>query len=168
MTREDKVLDVLGLPAQEAQEPRFFIDHGMIYDRVTGKHGEWPFEDDLLRVLALLNSLTAPPRGNYEDRHPNDMILHPLSEIRGWDEALQVLGIQDSDQTPADAIRELHAEIERLRAPVSSTSREAERPRGPVPCEYPGCEATFINEWARTQHRVAVHNEGGPVAPAER
>jgi hypothetical protein len=51
---------------------------------------------------------------NYEDRHPNDMVLHPLSEIREWDEALAVLGIQDSDQTPADAIRERDAEIERL------------------------------------------------------
>ncbi len=51
---------------------------------------------------------------NYEDRHPNDMVLHPLTEIREWDEALAVLGIQDSDQTPADAIRERDAEIERL------------------------------------------------------
>jgi hypothetical protein len=57
-------------------------------------------------------------RGNYEDRHPNDMVLHPLTEIREWDEALAVLGIQDSDQTPADAIRELNAEIERLSAPA--------------------------------------------------
>lgn len=43
-------------------EPRFYIDHGMIHDRETGKHvvtdGEWPFEDDLPRVLALLNSLS--------------------------------------------------------------------------------------------------------------
>jgi hypothetical protein len=43
------------------------------------------------------------------------MVLHPLSEIREWDEALAVLGIQDSTQTPAEAIRELIAEIERLR-----------------------------------------------------
>lgn len=53
---------------------------------------------------------------NYETRHPTDMVLHPLSEIREWDEALAVLGIQDSTQTPADAIRERDAEIERLRA----------------------------------------------------
>jgi len=51
---------------------------------------------------------------------PNDMVLHPLSEIREWDEALAVLGIQDSDQTPADAIRELNAEIERLRTALSA------------------------------------------------
>lgn len=57
---------------------------------------------------------------NYESRHPDDMVLHPLSEIREWDEALAVLGIQDSTQTPAEAIRELIAEIERLRADVSS------------------------------------------------
>lgn len=98
---------------------RFYMDHGVIHDRVTGKHvvtdGDWPFEDTAEMVCQLLNSLTETPRGNYEDRHPNDMVLHPLSEIREWDEALAVLGIQDSDQTPADAIRELNAEIERLR-----------------------------------------------------
>lgn len=43
-------------------EPRFYIDHGVIHDRDTGKHvvtdGEWPFEDDLPRVLAMLNGLS--------------------------------------------------------------------------------------------------------------
>lgn len=43
-------------------EPRFFIDHGMIHDRETGKHvvtnGEEPFEDGLPKVLALLNELS--------------------------------------------------------------------------------------------------------------
>jgi hypothetical protein len=55
-------------------------------------------------------------RRNYEDRHPNDMVLHPLSEIREWDEALALLGIQDSTQTPAEAIRELQAECFALAA----------------------------------------------------
>jgi hypothetical protein len=44
-------------------EPRFFIDHGMIHDRVTGKHvttdGNLPFEDGVDQVCFLLNSLTA-------------------------------------------------------------------------------------------------------------
>ena len=43
-------------------DSRFFIDHGVIHDGETGKHvvtdGEWPFEDDLPRVLALLNGLS--------------------------------------------------------------------------------------------------------------
>ncbi len=34
--------------------------------------------------------------------------------------------------------------------------------RGPVSCAYPGCGATFKDEWAATQHRIAVHNEGTP------
>lgn len=71
---------------------------------------------------------TSAERGNYEDRHPNDMVLHPLSEIREWDEALAVLGIQDSDQTPADAIRERDAEIEQLRAALSNTSTDRATP----------------------------------------
>lgn len=41
---------------------RFYIDHGVIHDRVTSKHvvtnGEWPFEDTVEMVCALLNSLT--------------------------------------------------------------------------------------------------------------
>lgn len=53
---------------------------------------------------------------NYESRHPDDMVPHPLSEIREWDEALALLGIQDSTQTPAEAIRELNNEIGRLQA----------------------------------------------------
>lgn len=49
-------------PLDEAA--RFYIDHGMIHDLETGKHvvtdGEWPFEDDLPRVLVLLNGLAIP------------------------------------------------------------------------------------------------------------
>lgn len=43
------------------QEPRFFLDHGVIHDRVTGKHvvtdGEPPFEDGIEQVCELLNGL---------------------------------------------------------------------------------------------------------------
>lgn len=74
---------------------------------------EVEFMDELRRRRAR----RAP---NYEGRHPDDMVLHPLTEIREWDEALAELGIQDSTQTPAEAVRELNAEIERLRAPVPS------------------------------------------------
>lgn len=45
----------------DRQAPRFFIDHGVIHDRVTGKHvvtdGQPPFEDSLEQVLDLLNGL---------------------------------------------------------------------------------------------------------------
>lgn len=52
-------------PCQNVQqEPRFFIDHGVIHDRVTGKHvvtdGHPPFEDSVEQVRDLLNSLCAP------------------------------------------------------------------------------------------------------------
>jgi hypothetical protein len=47
---------------QTLQEERFFIDHGVIHDRVTGKHvvtdGEPPFEDSVEQVCELLNSLS--------------------------------------------------------------------------------------------------------------
>lgn len=57
------------------------------------------------------DSRSPADRGNYEDRHPNDMVLHPLTEIREWDEALQELGIEDSDATPAEAVRALKDEL---------------------------------------------------------
>lgn len=59
---------------------------------------------------------TQPPRGNYEDRHPTDDILWSASDHKDLIEVVEVLGIQESDQTPADAVRELQAEIEHLRA----------------------------------------------------
>lgn len=42
-------------------DERFFLDHGMIHDRVTGKHvttdGSPPFEDGVADVCVLLNDL---------------------------------------------------------------------------------------------------------------
>ena len=84
---------------------------------VMGDDDRPHYENAAKAVLAL----SSTERGNYEDRHPNDMVLHPLTEIREWDEALAELGIQDSTQTPAEAVRELNAEIERLRAALPST-----------------------------------------------
>jgi len=44
-------------------EPRFYLDHGMIHDRATGKHvtsnGEWPYEDTPEMVCELLNGVEA-------------------------------------------------------------------------------------------------------------
>lgn len=36
--------------------------------------------------------------------------------------------------------------------------------RGPVACQYPGCESTFKDERACMQHRYMAHNEGTPEA----
>lgn len=45
---------------------RFYMEHGVIHDRTTGKHvvtdGEPPFEDSVEQVCDLLNSLCVPPR----------------------------------------------------------------------------------------------------------
>jgi hypothetical protein len=47
--------------AYTAKEPRFFIDHGMIHDRQTGKHvtteADSAFNDGILRCCELLNAL---------------------------------------------------------------------------------------------------------------
>ena len=42
-------------------KPRFYIEHGVIHDRNTGKHvvtdGQPPFEDSIEQVCELLNGL---------------------------------------------------------------------------------------------------------------
>lgn len=51
--------DQCTVPAQG--QPRFFIDHGRIHDRVTGKHvttdEDSVFESGITECCALLNSL---------------------------------------------------------------------------------------------------------------
>lgn len=72
--------------------------------------------DEIDRLQKLIpNEPQVPPRGNYEDRHPTDDILWSASDHKDFIEVVEVLGIQESFQTPAEAVRELHAEIERLR-----------------------------------------------------
>jgi hypothetical protein len=43
---------------------RFFVDHGMIHDRTTGKHvvtdGTWPYDDTPEMVCLMLNGLGQP------------------------------------------------------------------------------------------------------------
>jgi hypothetical protein len=49
--------------------------------------------------------------------------------------------------------------------------RASSRPkkRGPIPCSYPECGASFKDEGAAFQHRRDVHNEGTPqAAPSAR
>lgn len=83
-----------------------------------------------LIVAALRRSPPTDNRGNYEDRHPQDQNeerLMPLSDINDLDEVCAELGIQDSHVTPAEAVRELKAEIEALRRfpPIQAGAREA-------------------------------------------
>lgn len=51
---------------------RFYLDHGVIHDRVTGKHvttdGEPPFEDGVEQVCALLNSLSENRVTNWQQK----------------------------------------------------------------------------------------------------
>jgi hypothetical protein len=52
---------------------RFHIDHGVIHDRVTGKHvvtnGGWPFEDTVEMVCDLLNSLGKAEKASTATSH---------------------------------------------------------------------------------------------------
>lgn len=67
-------------------------------------------------IIDLASRLQAGRGSNYEARHPSDekMVLHPLSDICDLDDVCRELGIQDSHVTPAEAVRELNAEIEML------------------------------------------------------
>lgn len=46
------------------------------------------------------------------------MVLMPASDANDLDAVVHALRIEDSDTSPAEAVAELHAEIERLRARV--------------------------------------------------
>ncbi|WP_143279261.1 hypothetical protein [Bradyrhizobium ottawaense] len=69
---------------------------------------------------------SAPERGNYEDRHPTDDILWSASDHKDFIEVVEVLGLQESEQTPADAVRELQAEVERLDTLIPDVPQRAE------------------------------------------
>lgn len=57
---------------QSDREPRFFIDHGVIHDRKTGKHvrstskGPGDGEDGIEECCALLNALVDEARDNLD------------------------------------------------------------------------------------------------------
>ena len=61
------------------------------------------------KAAAAIRALIGQPSSRVSS---TDRALHPLAEIREWDEALAELGIQDSATTPAEAVRELKAEID--------------------------------------------------------
>jgi hypothetical protein len=52
-----------------------------------------------------------------ENACPPGEHCHPVSDINDLDDVCRELGIQESSVTPAEAVRELNAEIERLRTP---------------------------------------------------
>jgi hypothetical protein len=66
-----------------AEVSRFFIDHGVVHDRETGKHvrcGCFPYEGTVENFLALLQGLErqlAEARANIE-RRPEDVVI-PLA-----------------------------------------------------------------------------------------
>ena len=61
------------------------------------------------------------------------MVKMPLSDVNDLDAVVHVLGIEDSDTTPAEAVKELHAEIERLRTTAPSAEAMRERRKGSSP-----------------------------------
>jgi Lar family restriction alleviation protein len=88
------------------------------YENNCDKLAAKPIRVELEKTKQAIRDAVAAPkaRGNYEDRHPTDDILWSASEHKDFIEVVEVLGLQESDQTPADAVRELQAEIERLNA----------------------------------------------------
>ena len=70
-------------------------------------------------IIDLASRLQAGRSGNYEDRHNGPMVMHPISDISDLDDVCRELGIQDSPTTPAEAVRELNGEIERLRSELA-------------------------------------------------
>ena len=79
-------------------------------------------------------------RGNYEGRHPDDQILWSASDLQDLIDVVAELGIQDSVQTPAEAVRELNAEIERLHAAAKESDEPQETSMDTL--TYPSLDGT--------------------------
>jgi hypothetical protein len=78
---------------------------------------------------AINASISAPQAADAKAeplRDPaGEMVLHPLSDIRDLDDVVRELDIESSHTTPAEAVRELKEEIERLRAAPPTVDRTA-------------------------------------------
>ena len=61
--------------------------------------------------------------------------MMPLSDIDDLDEVVHELGIQDSHVTPAEAVRELNQEIERLRRNMKELADAADSLLSVTPSE---------------------------------
>jgi glutamine synthetase len=115
--------------ADSASEPRFFIDHGMIHDRVTGKHvttdGQPPFEDSIEQVCELLNGLAAQPQTALS---PADEAEHFIqAEIDSAPEPLRRLG-----EFLADVLDEDHWKAaERMLLALAVSSHQQPNPSAP-------------------------------------
>lgn len=95
-------------------EERFFIDHGVIHDRVTGKHVrsydvpiENSGEDGIVECCALMNKLSGAEDANVQDL---------VSEVRRLRVALKA-----SDQRHADFV---HGDYNKLQDARHAANRE--------------------------------------------
>ncbi len=95
-------------------------------------------------ILARVTERAAMPAVGEEE-----MVLHPLSDIRELDEVVHELGIQDSGTTPAEAIRELKAEIEKLYL--------AAQPASPLLADEP--PASVVEEVRQIAFRLSAHQQ---------
>jgi len=106
---------------------RFYIDHGVIHDRVTGKHvvtnGEPPFEDSVEQVCELLNSIdtcaTEDEKKVQATRcgcrgHDEYCACQNVPDAVSWAERCRTAGLQRSAAT-SESASTLQALADRLR-----------------------------------------------------
>lgn len=81
------------------------------------------------------------------------MVEIPAFDANDLDDVIRELGIEDSDTTPAEAVRELKTELERLRATLAGHAVRLMGPLSPFwRCSY--CQA------AHTSPLMFEHNPG--------
>jgi hypothetical protein len=99
----------------EASEPRFFIDHGVIHDRVTGRHvrssPDDGYEDGISALLALLNGLASSRTAARADA-----IRECMDIVEDLDPLPDELGSFDWDGGVRDAINAGRKKLESLLA----------------------------------------------------
>ena len=95
-------------------EPRFFIDHGMIHDRVTGKHvtteEDSVFCDGVSACCALLNELSPPVSSSWASPalgHAHKLVEDLRTALAQHPES----GIDESLRKALDAIETADCEL---------------------------------------------------------
>jgi len=81
--------------------------------------------------------------------------MMPLDDINNLDAVVHELGIEDSFETPAEAVRKLKAERDRLRAALRETTAEAVEHRKNII----ECHAADPNYLTNPKYRAAYDQE---------
>jgi hypothetical protein len=119
-TRDDAMREIVRLATHPPAAP---VELDALVEKITpqNRHEEVGLECSSAGTgVAPSSPAESKPvdRGNYEDRHPKDEVLWSASDLQDHIDVVAELGLEESHVTPAEAVRELKAELEQARSQV--------------------------------------------------